>query len=403
MIRNARRRLLAPAAVVAALCLVLPASAAFAVSGFGKPAPVAAGTYASTATDRAGHTVIAYSNGGIRLSSDRTGRWVTSTVTASKRGQLDMSPSLALDAQGHAYIAFDRLIGAAGSTNSIGIFLATNATGRWVVKRLTFGPDVLPSLALDAASHVHLAYARTGTAASVRYLSNATGTWKTTVVATKGSPSKPTLKLLGGIPNVAFDQDQTVNAATQPCGVYLWHPGAASTWVSRPRAGTASDFSDPCVWFTRPQLGRATDGVHVIFSYQGLTSGLYNSYRSGGQWATQRIDDLEFENASAAFAGNRIDIVTSRDLSCTASCAAHNGLYYLRLAYEKGAAPGSEWQWQGRQGVPPGRITVSSDTCNQRGPTLSGPYSCDDAPSLQLYGGHDRIAFTRSQVMFLHN
>ena len=67
----------------------------------------------------------------------------------------DEAPSLALDGNGKAHIAFTR----AGA----GIYYATNASGGWVATLLTSDDaDQQPTLAVDGAGTVHIAFVRAG-------------------------------------------------------------------------------------------------------------------------------------------------------------------------------------------------------------------------------------------------
>ena len=97
----------------------------------------------------------------IAYATDASGSWVVAPIGASSALTADGNPSIAVDATGHAYIAFE----AAGmSPDRTSIFSATNATGSWVISRRTTGAphDLGPSIALDSAGRPRIAYLRQG-------------------------------------------------------------------------------------------------------------------------------------------------------------------------------------------------------------------------------------------------
>ncbi len=86
----------------------------------------------------------------------------------------DQEPSLAIDGAGKLHIAFARYL-----AESRGIHLLTNATGSWVATRATTGSDDYPALVLDANDKHRIAFNQFSGTTGVYYTTDATGPWAT--------------------------------------------------------------------------------------------------------------------------------------------------------------------------------------------------------------------------------
>ena len=131
----------------------------------------AAGTHAIVReADGTLHLAFGIDAGGERrvaYATDATGSWVVEPVGPGSPVTADQDPSLAVDAAGHAHIAFER---ASQSPDRTSILYATNAGGPWVVTpRSTGAPhDLGPRIALDTAGRPRIAFLREGSGVRCR-------------------------------------------------------------------------------------------------------------------------------------------------------------------------------------------------------------------------------------------
>jgi len=166
----------------------------------------------SLALDGIGKAHIAFARpfSGIYYATNRSGSWTKTQVTASGDdsspsaviGPYDSSPSLALDGNGKAHIAFQR-----EGTNP-GIYYATNRSGSWTKTQMTNDYDGSPSLALDGTGKAHIAFWRSGS--GIYYATNASGSWTKAQVTANAVDDSPSLALDGaGKAHIAFDRGDT--------------------------------------------------------------------------------------------------------------------------------------------------------------------------------------------------
>ena len=97
--------------------------------------------------DAAGKVHVAYAdwgaNAGIWYATNASGSWVRTRVS---RSTADWAPSIAMDGAGKLYVAFARAWFAAYP----GVYLTTNRSGSWVTYQVDDADSGAPSLALDA-------------------------------------------------------------------------------------------------------------------------------------------------------------------------------------------------------------------------------------------------------------
>ena len=196
----------------------------------------------------AGKTRIAYA-------TNASGGWVVAPIGASSPTTEDANPSIALDAAGHAHLAFEAL-GTSPDTTSIEY--ATNRTGAWVLSKRTTGAprDVEPSIAVDAAGHPRIAFLRAGS--GVRLQSSNGTTWTSRTVSTNPNDTDPSIAIdAAGHTHVLYAGGGLhYEACDQPlCSA---QPGLR-WWTDAPGAGAArrvTDFGDD----VSPSIVRGLDG-----------------------------------------------------------------------------------------------------------------------------------------------
>lgn len=152
----------------------------------------------------------------IYVATNKSGSWVAKPRTL---GPADLAPSLAVK-DGKLHLAFQRrtfpgFVGAASS----GIWYATNAGGSWVSTQVGSAEgkcylDQFPSLALDATGRAFIAYERPSTppdcggfSAGIGLIANESGSWVRSKVSRASDDFGPSLALdQHGRPGVTFDR-----------------------------------------------------------------------------------------------------------------------------------------------------------------------------------------------------
>ena len=169
------------------------------------------------------------------LKTGKPGSWTTTRITTNTG---DAEPSIARDAAGHLHIAFG-----SEASGVARIAYATNVTGSWVVTYATPGTagmvDRHPVIAIDAAGKAHIAYERMDPNGGIapfgsqwiRYATNAGGTWTTTTVASGNSwRFEPSIALdPSGHPRIAYWLDASGGGGAS--GVFM-AAFDGSSWVT---------------------------------------------------------------------------------------------------------------------------------------------------------------------------
>jgi hypothetical protein len=266
------RHLALLAAFVSALLVSMPAAATPMPGNWSTPArawAVGSKPAHSMAADPLGNVHIAVAGsatGGIKYITNAYGPWHREQVTTNA----DLDPSIAVDADGYAYIAFARTDGVKG------IYVASNATGYWVVDLRHAGADRLPSIAIRDG-HVHLAFKTA--AGSLMYLSNSTGTWQSHVVEAGCCAGSPSLRLTStGLVRIAYSKLQSGVARA----LRFASRNGSGAWSLQTIDASASN--DPTL-----ALGQHDDPYVIYVRHLG---GTYWTHReaTGSIWTPTRLD-----------------------------------------------------------------------------------------------------------------
>lgn len=118
------------------------------------------------AVDARGATHLAFTDTQtLYVATEATGTWTRSPVSQG------LADKFALDRDGFAHVLFSR------DVNPYHLFYASNRSGAWEVTDLQASPSSMhTALAVDAAGHAHVAYS-TFEPDNLFYLTNASGTW----------------------------------------------------------------------------------------------------------------------------------------------------------------------------------------------------------------------------------
>ena len=97
--------------------------------------------------------------------TNTSGSWMTSQLTDGS----DESPSLAVDGAGKVYVAYHRLFG-------VGVKYLTNAGGSWTGAQIADSVEAVGrSIALDGSGNARVAYVRVGADPGLYYASRSKG------------------------------------------------------------------------------------------------------------------------------------------------------------------------------------------------------------------------------------
>jgi hypothetical protein len=146
---------------------------------------------------------------GIWYATDAGGSWsATQVASAEGRCYLDQFPSLALDAAGRAFIAYERARTPPDCAGfSAGVGLGSNGSGSWISSRISRDRDDFgPSLALDQSGRPGVTFDRAG--AGIQFTRQQASGWK------------PLSQVaVGGEASLAFDADSRPHVAYEHNGV----------------------------------------------------------------------------------------------------------------------------------------------------------------------------------------
>ncbi len=277
------------AAVVLALMSAVPVAA---VPGWAGPTQVIRQNYPlspSLAIDADGALHVAYlrqSTGdgvpGIFYASNVSGVWAKQRVTTGD--DFYARPSIALDGRGRAWIAFARVCFTCDPVTS-SIFIASNATGRWVVTRRTSGhADLAPSLERQGGA-LHLAFARQEE--GVYYATNEGGTWRTSLVASAVGACPldqfPSLEVdASGDAWVAYEEPRRIRLCTGTTSGIRVATNSSGSFVSQTVSSNTEDFMPD---LALDPLGRP----RLVFLRSGV--GTYYARKVAGTWTRELVTD----------------------------------------------------------------------------------------------------------------
>jgi subtilisin family serine protease len=260
----------------------------------------------TVAVQRSWSDLAAYSDPGIVLVTGDTPTPTETRLTAACPDAdtcfWDWNPAIAYDATGAAHVVFSRTApfgndavfapgGSAPSVLGTGLYYATNASGDWVVWRLTTeavaGP---PAIAVEADGTAHITVRRAhGAESGLTYFTDEGGTWTSLQLTNHAEDfwSSVGVETTGAV-DVAF--------ARPGFGLYVQRRSSGGTW------GTPQLVHDGEA--TAPDLAiDPADHVHVVF---GLVDGFntvagvgYATNRTGS-WVESTVAGGQAHDASLA-------------------------------------------------------------------------------------------------------
>src|SRR5262249_43018102 len=153
-----------------------------------------------------------------------------------------------------------------------------DATGSWVLTRLTTDPTGSPFLRADAAGHLHIVYVSQGFSPGLYHLTNATGSWVSERVASghllfRPEPATGATGVLSAV---------VASPAPETRGIWMYQRSGTAAWTAS-RITTKDDVS--------PSIALDAAGkAHV--SFERITSGargLLYATNKNGAWSVQSV------------------------------------------------------------------------------------------------------------------
>jgi C1A family cysteine protease len=231
----------------------------------------------SIAVDTDGSAHISYYGGlDLMYATNRSGSWEKSIVDFP--GDVGMYSSIALDANGYAYISYYEMPNTGGGR----LKFATNATGTWEVQVVDTGYDVgmYSSLALDSNGKAHISY-YDYIYGDLKYTTNAGGTWSIRVIDSSGNA--------GAYSSLALDTGDNVHisyytaGAAELSGALKYASNASGIWVTETvdEEGLVGMYSS---------LALDSNGKAHISYYSAPTRDLKYADNASGSWKTEKVD-----------------------------------------------------------------------------------------------------------------
>jgi hypothetical protein len=210
----------------------------------------------------------------VHATQPKGGAWSFETTT--KGAVADRNPVLAVDAAGHVHVAYYG--GNPQNTLTADLRYLTNASGAWVSETVDSVADMRdePSIAVDAAGVVHLAYVESGSS-QLRYARREKGAWTKEVVDSAGAPG-------------------------DECQIDVHDPAGPSVLYNLPFDDLRFSVRGPNGWKAQsePHLGWPGIGLSIGFDGAGhrhyahwdLQSGHLNHTTDSPAWATEDLGDF---------------------------------------------------------------------------------------------------------------
>lgn len=203
------------------------------------------------------------------------GNWNTQRVTDD--ADSDLWPSLALDKNGHAHIAYHKNIGDAE------VYYANNVTGSWVSEQVTDNatPDGMPWIALGSDSCPNIVYTDV---ANLLYTKKAAGIWTSPSIVAPGATFPLTF------PFLALDADNKCHVAYAKSDgadyeIYYVNNVTGSWQESKV---TSNDYID-----AYPTLALDPNKkIHIAYiELDGADAEVFYSNNVSGIWTKARVTD----------------------------------------------------------------------------------------------------------------
>lgn len=214
--------------------------------------------------------------------TNASGSWVRERVDVDFGNQA----VIAVDANGKVHIAYGQCLNdGSGWCDGEGIYYKSNATGTWTTERITdLQLDRAESIVTDAAGKAHIVVQRTGLyddrlemgPVGLYYLTNVSGSWVRTPVATLGRMGR-----LGVDANGAVHVVYRIERDSKP-GIY-YATNESGVWVRSTAVREAATY---------PEMALDSRGVvRLAFMRLAGDPGVYYAHNARGSWSHLELMD----------------------------------------------------------------------------------------------------------------
>ena len=248
------------------------------VTGTWLTTTVDAGGNSSIALDTGGKAHISYGHNGLKYVTNVSGLWNVTEID-NNSGSVGFYNSIGIDSSNKAHISYL-------DTTNDNLKYATNTSGSWVISTVDNSGWVNgeSDLALDTSGKVHISYLErtdniTGTENNLKYVTNASGSWVTTIIDDSNHA--------GGRTSIAVDSSGKVHIS-----YWDWSNDDLKYATNVSGKWTITTIDSGGVG-ENPSVAVDTLGnVHI--SYYDYSNGdLKYATNVSGKWVTQTVDSLK--------------------------------------------------------------------------------------------------------------
>lgn len=228
----------------------------------------------SIAVDTNGKVHIAYegTSGDMMYATNSSGNWATAIIYA---GAYSSDVALALDTNNKVHISYF-------VSWTFDMEYATNASGSWVKSIIVNGgatgplPSYSTSIDLDSNNKVHISYYDDSAPDSIKYITNASGSWQITQIDTIGYSA-------GWETSLVVDSGNKVHIT-----YYEWNTGALE-YATNSSGAWQTSIVDSISDGTNDAFITVDANRYVHISY-GSSYGLKYTTNSSGSWVVSTVD-----------------------------------------------------------------------------------------------------------------
>jgi hypothetical protein len=221
------------------------------------------------------HIVYDGTGGDLKYATNATtASGVSSIVEGGAYSGLMGGDSIALDSYGKAHISYFR-------ASDLNLKYATNASGTWSTSILKIGgaPAYSASIGVDSDNNIHISYYDDASPDSIKYVTNMSGSWVATTIATIGMAA-------GWKTSLAVDSNNKIHISYYDStnDALKYASNASGTWQTE-----TVDKSSGGVWDASLAVDKVNGNqVHMVYS---SNSGFKYTTKSAGTWQISTIDE----------------------------------------------------------------------------------------------------------------
>jgi hypothetical protein len=241
------------------------------------------------------HIVYDGTGGDLKYATDATGTGMSYLLESGAYSGLIGGDSIALDSYGKAHISYFK-------ASDFDLKYATNASGTWSTSILVNGgalgpfPAYSASIGVDSNNYIHISCYDDASPDSIKYVTNMTGSWVATTIATIGLAA-------GWKTSLAVDSNNKIHVSYYDStnDALKYASNASGTWQTE-----TVDKSSGGVWDASLAIDKANGNqVHMVYNSY---SGFKYATKSAGTWQISKIDESWTGGGSIAIGSSSIHV-----------------------------------------------------------------------------------------------